>query len=174
MGISKNTLLKVLRFLVNFPGPPSSGVPAGKQPILKSPAAPTPPLPRVPDSGHVERKTFRIQEIDPNTTIEDSEESWCRYGDIMEGDTLETLAVTASGELANSKALKIVCSVCNKVDDISIRSDVSHRPLCRICQRKLTLPDGTILTLTPQEYSERVDEYNTWKAFDAKQELPRR
>lgn len=125
-------------------------------------------------AGHIERNLLMIQEPELNRPIHDHEERWLRHDDRLTGETLQTMAVTASGELAKPKSLKSVCSVCRKPENCTIRSDISHAALCRTCQRKLTMPNGHTLILTPSEYSERLNNYNTWECLDSGRRLPER
>jgi hypothetical protein len=86
----------------------------------------------------------------------------------MEGSTIELRAVTASGSIVDAKKLQIICSVCGKAEDCDIRSDISHRPLCRTCQCEFIMPNGSKVTVSHAEHRQLLNNYNTWEAYDHK------
>ena len=147
-------------------------------PSSQNPAPPPPPKTGTQSTptgtGHVERKRVSFQEVGPNDTIPESDEEWLRKGDVMEGIHHEVRIITGSGAITEASQLKSVCSQCHKAESVEIRSSLSNVPLCHTCLRRLTMPDGKVLILTPAEYEKELDRYDTWKALDNHQELPRR
>lgn len=125
-----------------------------------------------PDSGHRERHGFTFRQVGLGDTVSDSVESWDRYGSVMEGSTIELRAVTASGRIVEAKKLQIICSVCGKAEDCDIRSDISHRPLCRTCQCEFIMPNGSKVTVSHAEYQQLLNNFNTWEAYDHKRKDP--
>lgn len=117
-------------------------------------------------AGHVERKRISFVEVGPNDTIAQSDEEWLRKGNIMEGVSHEVRVITGSGEIVEPSELKTICSQCHRGESVEIRSSTSNLPLCRTCQRTLTMPDGTVKTLTPAEYAHELNHYDTWAAHD--------
>lgn len=65
----------------------------------------------------------------------------------MEGAILPTRAITASGQLADPSKLQTVCSVCNRMEDVVIRSEISPVTLCRVCQHIFEMPTGAVSLL---------------------------
>jgi len=125
-------------------------------------------------TGHVERKRMSFVQVGPNDTIEKSDEEWLRKGDIMEGVSHEVRIITGSGDISEPSGLKTICSQCQKAESVEIRSSTSNVPLCRTCQRKLRMPDGTVRILTPGEYKKALNRYDTWKVHDNNRRTPRR
>lgn len=125
-------------------------------------------------AGHVERKRVSFVQVGPNDTIAKSDEEWLRRGDIMEGVSHEVRVITGSGDITEPSGLKTICSQCLKAESVEIRSSLSHVPLCRTCQRTLTMPDGTVKILTPSEYKKELSRYNTWAARDNNRRRQRR
>jgi len=125
-------------------------------------------------AGHVERKRISFVQVCPNDTIAKSDEEWLRRGDIMEGVSHEVRVITGSGDITEPSGLKTICSQCLKAESVEIRSSLSHVPLCRTCQRTLTMPDGTVRILTPAEYEKALNRYDTWKVHDNNRRTPRR
>ena len=117
-------------------------------------------------AGQVERKRISFVEVGPNDTIAKSDEQWLRKGNIMEGISHEVRVITGSGEIVEPSELKTICSQCQKAESVEIRSSTSNLPLCRTCQRTLTMPDGTVKILTPAEYANELNHYDTWAAHD--------
>lgn len=117
-------------------------------------------------AGHVESKRISFVQVGPNDTIAKSDEQWLRKGNIMEGVTHEVRVITGSGDIVEPSKLKTICSQCHKAESIEIRSSISNLPLCRTCQRILTMPDGTEKILTPAEYANELNQYDTWAALD--------
>lgn len=135
------------------------------------------PVPSAPEPGestapsvnrHVERKKIAFRQVGPDDTIPESEEQWQQNGGDMEGDTLTTRAITASGQLADPSKLQSVCSICNRLEDTIIRSEISHVILCRVCQRIFEKPDGGKMVVTPKEFEELSYKFDTWERHDAK------
>ena len=124
----------------------SSGTPAGNQ--------------------HIERKQVVFRRVGPNDVVSESEEHWRQDNGVMEGDILTTRAITASGQLADPSQLQAVCSVCNRLEDVVIRSEISHETLCRVCQCSFETPDGRRITVTPQEHAELTYRFDTWARHD--------
>lgn len=86
----------------------------------------------------------------------------------MEGHTISNKAISASGQVVDIDKLETQCHVCHGLDDSSIRSDISHLPICRTCRRTFALPNGTQITVTPNEYRQLMQKYDTWAAYDCK------
>ena len=139
--------------------PPASNQGATAQPKSGQTADPK-------GAGHVERKRISFVQIGPNDTIPQSDEEWVRKGNIMEGVSHEVRVITGSGEIVEPSELKTICSQCHKAESIEIRSSISNLPLCRTCQRTLTMPDGTEKILTPAEYAHEINRYDTWASYD--------
>lgn len=141
-----------------------------QQPPVQQPQSATPPTApsSKSDDGHIRRNKISFKQVGPNDTIAESEESWKRNGKVMEGDTIATKAITASGQVADATNLQSICTICNQMEDTVIRSDISHVPLCRICQRIFEKPDGEKIVVTPAEYQLLEKKFNTWEHFDAK------
>lgn len=118
--------------------------------------------------GHVRRNKISFRPVGPNDVIEESEESWKRNGNMMEGDAMSTKAITASGQIADISSLQSICVICNRLEDTIIRSVISHLPLCRTCQRIFEKPNGEKIVVTPQEYELLDQNFNTWEHFDTK------
>ncbi|MEI7850283.1 MAG: hypothetical protein WCH86_00455 [Kiritimatiellales bacterium] len=117
-------------------------------------------------SQHIERKAVIFRRVGPNEIVPETEEQWRQTGGAMEGDILTTRAITASGQLADPSKLQTVCSVCNRLEDVVIRSEISHETLCRVCQRSFETPDGRRITVTPQEHAELTYRFDTWARHD--------
>ena len=117
-------------------------------------------------SGHRERHSFVLREPIPGELIDDTNESWERHGDIMEGHTVESRVISASQEIVKAEDLQSICSVCGKPDNFLVRSEISNRTLCRTCQRVFTRPDESTIIVSPDEYLALWDSYDTWSAFD--------
>ncbi len=115
---------------------------------------------------HVERKKVVFRRVGPNDIVSESEEQWSHDNGVIEGDILKTRAITASGQLADPSQLQAVCSICNRLEDVVIRSEISHSTLCRICQRIFETPDGRRITVTPQEHAELTYRFDTWAHND--------
>jgi len=115
-------------------------------------------------AGHVERKRISFIRVGPNDTIPESDNEWMRRGNVMEGVTHEVRVITGSGDIVEPSKLKTICSQCQKAESVEIRSSISRLPLCRTCMRKLTMPDGTVKILTPREYANEINRYDTWAA----------
>lgn len=115
---------------------------------------------------HIERKQVVFRQVGPNDIVSESEEQWRQDNGVMEGDILKTRAITASGQLADPSQLQAVCSICNRLEDVVIRSEISHVTLCRICQRIFETPDGRRITVTPQEHAELTYRFDTWARHD--------
>jgi hypothetical protein len=160
--------MPLIRRFINF-------LNANASPTASGHAAPAPAAPSAGSSGgtspgsqHVERKKFVFRQVGPNDIVSESEEQWQQNGGSMEGDTLTTRAITASGQLTDPSKLQTVCSICNRLEDVVIRSEISHAALCRTCQRIFTMPDGRNIVVTPQEYAELTDRFDTWAQYDIK------
>lgn len=119
-------------------------------------------------SQHVERKKMVFRKVGPNDIVSESEEQWRQTGGSMEGDILRTRAITASGQLADPSKLQTVCSICDRLEDVVIRSEISQASLCRMCQRIFTMPDGSKIVVTPREHAELTYRFDTWAQFDIK------
>ena len=119
-------------------------------------------------SQHVERKKVVFRRVGPNDIVPETEEQWRQTGGTMEGDILTTRAITASGQLADPSQLQAVCSICNRLEDVVIRSEISHETLCRVCQRSFEMPDGRRITVTPREHAELTYRFDTWAQHDIK------
>lgn len=117
-------------------------------------------------SQHIERKQVVFRRVGPNDIVSESEELWRQHNGVMEGDTLTTRAITASGQLVEPSQLQAVCSICNRLEDVVIRSEISHVSLCRICQRIFETPDGRRITVTPKEHAELTYRFDTWAHDD--------
>jgi hypothetical protein len=117
-------------------------------------------------SQHVERKKVVFRRVGPNDIVSESEEQWRQSNGGMEGDILTTRAITASGQLADPSQLQAVCSICNRLEDVVIRSEITHVTLCRICQHIFEMPDGRRITVTPQEHAELTYRFDTWARHD--------
>ena len=117
-------------------------------------------------SQHIERKAVVFRRVGPNDIVPQSEEQWRQSSGGLEGDILTTRAITASGQLADPSKLQAVCSICNRLEDVVIRSEISHETLCRVCQRSFETPDGRRITVTPQEHAELTYRFDTWAHND--------
>jgi hypothetical protein len=124
--------------------------------------------------GNVERKRISFTQVGPGDTIHARDDEWFRNGDVLEGVSHEVRIITGSGDITDPSNLKIICSQCLKAESVEIRSSISNVPLCRTCQRTLTMPDGTVKILTPVEYAKELDRYDTWKVADNNRNPPRR
>jgi hypothetical protein len=166
--------MSIIRQLIDFfNGNAPAATPGGQ-------AAPSPAPAATPSSSsgngsvtptgnqHVERKKVVFRRVGPNDIVSESEEQWRQDNGVMEGDILTTRAITASGQLADPSKLQTVCSVCNRLEDVVIRSEISHVTLCRICQRIVEMPDGRRITVTPQEHAELTYRFDTWAQYDIK------
>jgi len=125
--------------------------------------------PRDLTSGHRQSRSFVYRQVGPNEIVSESVESWDRYGNVMEGDSVELRVVTASLHLSTPENLKCICSQCGKAEDTVILSAVSQHTLCRACARSFTLPSGEIIHVTPDEHVALSWDYDTWAAFDNQQ-----
>ena len=125
-------------------------------------------------AGHIERKRISFVQVGPNDTIAQRDEEWLRKGNIMEGVTHEVRVITGSGDITDPSHLKTICSHCLKAESVEIRSSISNVPLCRTCQRQLTMPDGSVKILTPGEYEFELNRYDTWAARDNNRRRSRR
>ena len=158
--------------LQNFMGFLSAIRPGSNPPLpLPSPAAPRHPAdmpPSRPDNGHIRRKRFAIRPVGADGMVDESEDRWVQNGGVMEGETITSRTLSASGEIVEPSAFRIHCHVCGKMDNHIFRSDKSRVPLCQLCKRRFRLPNGRFVTVTPQELVELKQRFNTWKRYDAK------
>ena len=115
---------------------------------------------------HIERKQVVFRRVGPNDIVSESEEQWRQNNGVIEGDILTTRAITASGQLVDPSKLQAVCSICSRLEDVVIRSEISHATLCRICQRSFETPDGRRITVTPKEHAELTYRFDTWAHDD--------
>lgn len=159
----------LMDFLTSNAAGPVASQPSSAPTLQATPAASSPTAtPATNDDGHIRRNKVSFKQVSPNDTIAESEESWKRNGKVMEGDTIATKAITASGQVADAANLQSICSICEKMEDTVIRSEISHVPLCRICQRIFEKPDGEEIVVTPEEYRLLEKKFNTWERFDTK------
>lgn len=164
----------IQRFIdfLNANAPANGTRPRGQQPPnpAQGPAAQSTPggSPSPSGSHHIERKTMVFRHIGPNDTVAEEEKQWRQNGGAMEGDTVSTRAITASGQVADPSQLQSVCSQCHRLEDTVIRSEISHATLCRTCQRIFEMPTGQKVVCTPQEYAQMAYRYDTWARFDAR------
>jgi hypothetical protein len=164
--------MSIIRQLIDFfNGNAPAATPGGQAAPSPAPAA-TPSSSSGNGSGtssgnqHVERKKVVFRRVGPNDIVSESEEQWRQDNGVIEGDILKTRAITASGQLAEPSQLQAVCSICNRLEDVVIRSELSHVTLCRICQRIFETPDGRRITVTPQEHAELTYRFDTWARHD--------
>jgi len=137
-------------------------------PPLAAPPRPSAPAPSRPDNGHIRRKRFAIRPVGADGMVDESEDRWAQNSGVMEGETITSRTLSASGEIVKPSALRIRCHVCGKMDNSTFRSDKSRVPLCRLCKCTFRLPTGLFVTVTPQELVELKQRFNTWKRYDAK------
>ena len=122
-----------------------------------------------PDSGHIQRKKFSIHPFRQNDVVTDHEEKWIENGGMMEGDTLVTKVVTASGVITDPAKLESICSVCGLSENEVIRCAESHVAICHRCKVSFERPDGAKVFVSPAVVPQMKAEFDTWKRFDARQ-----
>jgi len=171
-----NIIHKMLSNMASTQGGNSSGSQASPQSTNAPSPQPTPTTKptqtkKPPASGERQRTAYKFQSADPSTSLEGSDETWTQQGGVLIGETIKTQTISASGAVTSVENLSQVCCVCNKMDDSDIRSEISHKPLCRTCQCEFEQPDGTRIVVTPAELAQLQKSFNTWERFDHQQSL---
>ena len=142
-------------------GPRSSGPTTQSAPTSGSPSS-------AQGSHHIERQKMTFRQVSPNDVIDSEEKQWRQNGGAMEGETLMTRVITSDGQLAEPSELQSVCSQCNLMLEVVIRSDISQLTLCRVCQCVFEMPDGQKVVCTQQEFMQLSHQFDTWARHDFK------
>ncbi len=118
-------------------------------------------------------KIIKIVNFDKTGETSEKLERWTeKDASTIIGEEIETRIITASGNVVKPKDITSICSVCNKADSETGRSDISDILLCRVCQRKFKNPSGKTLIVSPSEEQELDRNFNEWEAFDDKRKQP--
>lgn len=156
-----------LDFLLGPPCAPQPTAPAPTPATAANKSGNSTPATK-PDSGHIQRKKFSVRPFRQDDVVTGHEEKWIQNGGTMEGDTLVTKVVTASGVITDPSKLESICSVCGLSENEVIRCAESHVAICHKCKVPFERPDGTKIYVSPVEVSNLESEFDTWKRFDTR------
>ena len=164
-----NSIAKVIRWIWRkwfLMGPsPSSHGPTSVHPPQSPSQLNASVQGKPPKSGYVRREYFQIHSIKPGEIVLQSEEAHYQRNGINEGSVLHNKVETASGEITDFSNIKSTCSNCGRVESEIIRCEESGLLVCHACKRIFKKADGTRVTVSPNAYKKREDEYDTWAAY---------